>query len=171
MSRRLLHLSLFAAVSVMLGACASSGPSVNPAITSAVSSHGVNSGTYLKMSHGQVLDYDDILNLVQKDVPSNIIVGYLASTRKVYDFNISQLQGLKSAGASPQVLNFLSESQGFYGKTTPAQATRTKNEQADRYYRTPYYQDEQPFAYNAPIVDDWYDSGYEESLYSPFSFN
>ncbi|MBN8710948.1 MAG: hypothetical protein BGO12_00830 [Verrucomicrobia bacterium 61-8] len=171
MSRRLLHLSLFAAVSVMLGACASSGPSVNPAITSAVSSRGVNSGTYLKMSHGQVLDYDDILNLVQKDVPSNIIVGYLASTRKVYDFNTAQLQGLKSAGASPQVINFLSESQGFYGKTTPAQVARTKGEQADRYYRTPYYQDEQPFAYNAPIVDDWYDSGYEESLYSPFSFN
>lgn len=36
---------------------------------------------------------------------------------------------------------------------------------------SPLYQDEQPFAYNAPEVDYWYNSAYEESLYSPFSFN
>ena len=39
------------------------------------------------------------------------------------------------------------------------------------YYNTPGYQDQQPFAYNEPIADGFYDSGYEESLYSPFSFN
>jgi len=39
------------------------------------------------------------------------------------------------------------------------------------YYNTPQYQQEQPFAYDEPIVDDFYDSSYEESLYSPFSFN
>ena len=32
-------------------------------------------------------------------------------------------------------------------------------------------QDQQPFFYNAPLVDDWYDSAYTESCYSPFSFN
>lgn len=32
-------------------------------------------------------------------------------------------------------------------------------------------QDQQPFAYNAPEVDYWYNSGYEESLYSPFAFD
>lgn len=36
---------------------------------------------------------------------------------------------------------------------------------------TPGYQDEQPFAYNEPAIDGFYDSGYEESLYSPFSYN
>jgi hypothetical protein len=39
------------------------------------------------------------------------------------------------------------------------------------YYNTGSYQDEQPFAYNEPVVSDFYDSSYEESLYSPFSFN
>lgn len=39
------------------------------------------------------------------------------------------------------------------------------------YYNTRQYQQEQPFAYNEPWVDDFYDSSYEESLYSPFSFN
>lgn len=36
---------------------------------------------------------------------------------------------------------------------------------------SPLYQDEQPFAYNAPAVDYWYNSAYEESLYSPFAFD
>ncbi len=36
---------------------------------------------------------------------------------------------------------------------------------------SPHYQDEQPFAYKEPAVDGFYNSGYEESLYSPFSFN
>ncbi|MCX7868457.1 MAG: hypothetical protein N2322_00760 [Terrimicrobiaceae bacterium] len=39
------------------------------------------------------------------------------------------------------------------------------------YYNTRQYQQEQPFAYSEPWVDDFYDSSYEESLYSPFSFN
>ena len=41
------------------------------------------------------------------------------------------------------------------------------NEQVD----SPQYQDEQPFAYNDPAGDGFYNSGYEESLYSPFAFN
>jgi hypothetical protein len=43
--------------------------------------------------------------------------------------------------------------------------------QKAEYYNSPSYQVRQPFAYNAPAIDDWYDSGYEESLYSPFSFD
>jgi hypothetical protein len=42
---------------------------------------------------------------------------------------------------------------------------------AGQYTNSPRYQDEQPFAYNEPAIDGFYDSGYEESLYSPFSFN
>lgn len=46
---------------------------------------------------------------------------------------------------------------------TPLKADKSRNGK--------YKQEELPFAYNEPAVDDWYDSGYEESLYSPFSFN
>lgn len=156
--------------SLVIVGCAS-GPQVDPAIMSAVTSRGVNSGTVLKMNTGRVLDYQDIDNLVSKGVPANIIVGYLNSTRAVYNFSYSQLAGLKADGASPQVLNYLSETQGFYGNNSPKQKARVAKMQKDQYYNSPYYQDEQPFAYNAPAIDDWYDSGYEESLYSPFSFN
>ena len=51
------------------------------------------------------------------------------------------------------------------------QKAKVAKMQKDEYYNSPYYQDKQPFAYNAPAIDDWYDSGYEESLYSPFSFD
>ncbi|MFZ4682165.1 MAG: hypothetical protein ACOYMS_06665, partial [Terrimicrobiaceae bacterium] len=89
----------------------------------------------------------------------------------VYNFTYGQLQSLKAAGATPQLLNYLSETQGFYGVNTPKQKARLSGEQKRAYYNTPGYQDQQPFAYNQPEIDDWYDSGYEESLYSPFSFN
>ncbi len=163
-----LFVSAFAAF--LLIGCAS-GPQVDPAVTSAASSRGVDSGTVLKMSNARVLDYQDISNLVNKGVPTNTIVGYLNSTRKVYDLTYAQLAGLKSAGASPQLLNYLTETQGFYGNNSPKQKARTAKMQKDQYYNSPYYQDKQPFAYNQPEIDDWYDSGYEESLYSPFSFN
>jgi len=170
MIERLLRLFALAAVSVGLVACAST-PQVNPSLAAAISARGVDQGTYLKICNGQALEYSDIQNLVQKGVPSQTIVSYLESTRKVYDFTYAQLSSLKAAGASPQVLNYLSETQGFYGNNTAQQKGRTLKEQKDRYYRTQYYQDEQPFAYNYPGVDDWYDSAYDESLSSPFSFN
>lgn len=166
----LLRSSVLALPVLFLAACAS-GPQVDPSVAAALSSHGVNQGTYIKVTQGRVLDYNDILDLVQHKVPSHVIVGYLQSTRKAYNFSYGQLQSLKEAGASTQVLNFLTETQGFYGNNSPQQSSRFKKEQKDRYFNSPYYQDKAPFARNVPEVDTWYDSSYEESLYSPFSFN
>lgn len=39
------------------------------------------------------------------------------------------------------------------------------------YMDTPSYQDQQPFAANPSPISTFYDSSYEESIYSPFSFN
>jgi len=157
-------------IAALLAGCAS-GPAVDPQITAALSARGVPDATYRKIAQGQALDYADIVSLVEKDVPTHIVVSYLQSTEKVYNFSCSQLKALKSDGAAPQLLNYLSETEGFYGHSTPASTARTQKHQNAEYYNSPLYQDEQPFAYNAPEVDDWYDSGYEESLYSPFSMD
>jgi hypothetical protein len=167
---RRLSLSLALPALLALAGCAS-GPQVDPQITAAISAHDVNSATYTKIYNARALTFVDIENLVVKKVPTQIIVNYLQSTEKVYNLTYSQLAELKSEGASAQLLNYLSETQGFYGYNTTASAERTKKKQKDAYYRDALYQDEQPFAYNEPVVDDWYDSGYEESLYSPFSMN
>ena len=167
---RFLRPALLAVPVLFFAACASN-PQLDPAVSSTLSSKGVTAGTTEKMNAGQVLGYDDILGLVQKDVPSDVIVGYLTSTRKVYNFSYGQLQSLKAAGATPQLLNYLTETQGFYGHTSPAQKQRLTGEQKRAYYNSPGYQNQQPFGYNQPMVDGFYNSGYEESLYSPFSFN
>lgn len=160
-----------ALVSIAVLAGCASGPQVDPQLTATIAARNVNSATYNKIYNGQVLDYADIQNLVVKKVPTQVIVSYLQSTQKSYDLTYSQLASLKSAGASSQLLNYLSESQGFYGYYTSNSQAHAKKVQKDEYYRDSLYQDEQPFAYNEPIVDDWYDSAYEESLYSPFSMN
>jgi len=153
---------------ICLAACAST-PQVDPAVVNALSSRGVEQSISSKVTEGSSLNYDDILNLVRKDVPTHIIISYLQSTEKVYNFDNAQLHGLKNAGASPQLLNYLEETQGFYGVNTPRQAARLTGEQRRAYYNTPGYQAQQPFG--TPMVDEWADPGYEESLYSPFSFN
>lgn len=155
-------------VVLLTGGCAS-GPKVDPQITAAVAADHVAQGTYDKISNAQVLDYNDITALVQARVPTHIIVGYLRSTQRIYDYNYAQLSALKAAGAKPHLLNYLTETQGFYGNNTPMKS----GGKVPKYVRnnSMLNQDKQPFFYNAPIVDDWYDSAYTESSYSPFSFN
>ena len=168
MIEHIFALSLTVILAFWLSACAST-PQVDPAVAAALSSRGVEQGTYLRITRGSVLDYGDILNLLEKKVPTHIIVSYLQSTQKAYDFSYSQLQGFRAAGATPQLLNYLTETQGFYGVNTPKQTARLTGEQKRAYYNSPGYQSQGPF--NTPLVDEWADPGYEESLYSPFSFN
>jgi len=156
-------------LSVLVNSGCAGGSSVDPQITAAVASAGVNKITYDKMSNAQSLDYGDIRNLVTGHVPSHIIVGYLRSTQRVYDFSSSQLASLKNAGAKPHLINYLTETQGFYGNNSSRKVGGKVPQ--DVRNNSKLNQDKQPFFYNAPIVDDWYDSAYTESCYSPFSYN
>ena len=167
---RPLACALAVALTVLVSGCAS-GPAVDSQITDALSSRGVTGSTYEKVYTGQALAYNDIVALVRAGVPSHIIVSYLQSTEKVYSLTPSQIDGLTAAGASSEVVHYLGETEGLYAYQPPAAAARSKKQQADQYYNTPLAQDEAPFGYNEPIVDGFYDSGYEESIYSPFSMN
>ena len=152
-----------------LSSCATSDTKVDPAITSALSGRGVSGSTYTKVANAKSLDFNDILTLVQKGVPAHIVESYLQSTQKTYRFTANQMNSLRSAGAAPQLLNYLSETGGFYARP-PAPGMPATGPRA-QYTHSRLYQDEQPFAYNAPEIDSWYNSAYEESLYSPFSFD
>ena len=163
--RPLLTFSL--SLALLLSAC-SSGPKVDPQITAAVTRAGVNGVTAAKMNNALPLDYPDIRNLVSARVPSHIIVGYLRSTQKPYNFSQSQLASLKSAGARPHLLTYLTETEGFYG---PPPAPKSGKVPGWIKNNSKLNQDQQPFFYNAPLIDDWYDSAYTESCYSPFSFD
>lgn len=163
--------SLLAAVFpvvLLLSGCAS-GPRVDPQITSAVTAAHVNQGTADKIAAARPLDYSDIMNLVKARVPSHISIGYLRSTQRPYNFSAAQLAALKAAGAKPHLLTYLTETGGFYG---PAPTT-TVNGRVPKWIKdnSKLEQDQQPYYYNAPLIDDWYDSAYTESCYSPFSFD
>ena len=166
--RCILPLLAASLIPTFLGGCAG-GPRVDPQITSAVSAAGVGGATYEKIAGARTLDYSDIMTLVKARVPSHITVGYLRSTQKVYDFSYAQLSSLKAAGAKPHLLNYLTETQGFYGNNAPAKSGNKVPGYVK--YNTKLNQDQQPFYYNAPLIDDWYDSAYTESCYSPFSFD
>jgi len=155
-------------VSVLCVGCAS-GPNVDPQITAAVAAAHVNPETANKINAARPLNFQDILNLASGHVPTHIIVGYLRSTQQVYNFSYAQLSQLKAAGAKPHLLNYLTETQGFYGNNQPPK--QGGKIPGDVKYNTKLNQDQQPFYYNAPLIDDWYDSAYTESCYSPFSFD
>lgn len=159
---------LAACAAVALAGCASQ---ISQQTNATLVRQGVGPATIVKMQNGDGLDYGDILDLVKRGVPTNTIIGYLQSTGRVYNFGPVQLKALAQAGAPPQLVNYLQETQGFYGRAPAAHRGPAGNQPAGAYYNSPLYQDEQPFAYNQPMVDDWYDSAYEESLYSPFSYN
>ncbi|GAB4173457.1 MAG: hypothetical protein Fur0032_13050 [Terrimicrobiaceae bacterium] len=168
MNLRFYVLPLMAGLVLMAG-CASN--QISPQVSSTLASAGVGPSTTVKMQNGQPLDYDDIVELVRKNVPTHVILGYLQSTGKVYNFGPTQLQALKDQGASSELVNYLQETQGFYGRAPSRRGSNPGGVPSPAYNNSPLYQDEQPFAYNEPLVDDWYNSSYEESLYSPFSFN
>jgi hypothetical protein len=175
MNFRFLHCVAAFGLLVLLGAgwtgCASSQAQVDPSITTALSQAGVSGPTYNKVAAGQRLGFNDILLLVERGVPVHVIESYLQSTQAVYQFSNAQMGELRSAGAPSQLLHYLQETGGFYASSGTASASSSSGEQRAQYLNSPLYQDEQPFAYNAPAVDYWYNSAYEESLYSPFSFN
>lgn len=163
-------LPLLLAIFVLSLSACSTTSQVNPAVLSAATTRGVDSTTTSKMSAGEKLDLSDIKNLVARGVPDSTIIAYLNSVRQVCRFSPDEMAALKSAGAHPQLLTFLSDTAGFYARR-PAGRSGPAMRPPGKYTNSRLYQDEQPFAYNEPAVDGFYDSGYEESLYSPFSFN
>jgi hypothetical protein len=166
-----MSLRLAFGASVLLLAACSSGPQVNSAVLSAATSRGVAQSTEEKMSNARPLNLGDLENLVSKGVPSPTIIAYLTSIRQTFRYSAEQLADLQSDGADPQLLAFLRETGGFYNSSSPARTASHSQEPAGQYTNSRGYQNEQPFAYNEPAVDGFYDSAYEESLYSPFSFN
>lgn len=161
-------LAVLSPAALLLSGCAG-GPQVDPQITSAVTAAHVDQGTAWKINNARPLDYSDIMNLAKAHVPSHVSVGYLRSTQRSYHFSAAQLASLKAAGAKPHLLTYLTETEGFYG---PAPRT-TAGGKVPKWIKdnSKLEQDQQPYFYNAPLIDDWYDSAYTEACYSPFSFD
>lgn len=160
------------AACLFLAACATTNQQsqLDPKILNEFTSRGVSQATVFRVRDGMPLSVAQVAECAQKGVPGPGLVSYLQSTRKAYNLSNADLAALRQAGTPAPVINYMQRSYGYYTKGPKAVA------QNHPYFSTENYSRyggavKAPFAYAPPEADTFFDSGYEESLYSPFSFN
>jgi len=136
-------------LALILSGCATTTTKVSSSYLSALQQRGVDPGAYTRISHGRVLTYDDVYDLVKCGIPGDKIVDYLKATRAPYVFTRSQISGLASAGADIPLIAFLRNpptkpnTDGFDNATTKAFLNSP-------YWKDPYYMDAGPMEFNFP---------------------
>ncbi len=148
MKSSVITLSLILAAALLSG-CATHETKVTAPYLAVLQQRGVDPGTYARISHGRILTYDDIADLVAKGIPGDKIVDYMKATRAPYVFSMAQINRLKTAGAGPVLVKFLEapptkpNTQGFDNPTTQAFLNSP-------YWRDPYYMDAGPMDFDFP---------------------
>ena len=147
-----------------LAGCATVDPAqVDPKILNAFDSRGVSDATLLKVRNGLPLTVGQVAEASQKGVPGPGLISYMQSTRTAYNLSNADITTLRAAGTPAPVINYMRRSYGFF--TKGPKATNQKHP----YFSDERYNLEAPFAYEPPIADTFFNSAYEDNLYSPFS--
>lgn len=163
--KRLLLLALLG-----LAGCATVQQSqVDPKILDAFTSRGVSEEVALKVREGMPLSAGQVAEAAQKGVPGPGLVSYMQSTRKAYNLSNADIAKLRQAGTPAPVINYMQRSYNYYGKGPKAA------DQSHPYFATENYNRyggaiKAPFAYAPPQADTFFNSAYEDNLYSPFSY-
>lgn len=152
-----------AAAFAAFSGCASLQQNQTPPMLAALANKHVDSRTYAKIVNHRVLNYADIKGLVVKGVPSPVILTYIQSTHAPYTFTDSQLQGLVSAGASSDLVNYLGKSVGFFEATERHQTGGAGKWKNNPYFNDPYFMGPPPFDYAWP--GEWYSDQWVNTLY------
>lgn len=148
-----------------LAGCATIDPAqVDPKILNAFASRGVSDATLLKVRNGLPLTVGQVAEASKKGVPGPGLVSYMESTRKAYNLSNSDIATLRAAGTPAPVIKYMQRSYGYF--TSGPKAVNQKHP----YFNEERYQLEAPFAYEPPIADTFFNSAYEDDLYTPFSY-
>ena len=148
-----------------LAGCATIDPSqVDPKILNAFASRGVSDATLFKVRNGLPLTVGQVAEASKKGVPGPGLVSYMESTRKAYNLSNADLATLRAAGTPKPVINYMRRS---YQEYTSGPKAVNQNQP---YFNDERYQLEAPFAYEPPIADTFFNSAYEDDLYTPFSY-
>ena len=161
------HVLFLAALA--LAGCATTSQ-VDPKILGEFSKPGIPQETAFKVREGLPLSVADVAASARAGVPGPGLVSYMQSTRKAYNLSNADLARLRAAGTPAPVVNYMRRSYEFYGKGPNAV------DQSHPYFSGENYNRyggnvNAPFAYAPPAVDTFFDSSYEDNLYSPFSFD
>jgi hypothetical protein len=152
--------------SIFLSSCATPPPPVPvgpPPVLAKLQAMGVKNSTYKKIANHRVLNYSDILGLLNKGVKSPVILTYIKSTKAPYTITDAELNTLNNAGASAALLNYLGKSVGFFEATERNQTGGAGKWKDDPYFADPYFMGEPPFAYGWP--GEWYDPGFVDAMF------
>jgi hypothetical protein len=76
---------------------------------------GVSSATYDKMLHGDPLSLSDIKILAHARVNDGIVLRYLRDHSTVYYLTSADVTGLKNAGVSPSIIDYMLMTSRQYG--------------------------------------------------------
>ncbi len=164
MRRMMKHFVLLLLALGFSGCATTQQSQVDPAILNAFSSRDVSPETVLKVREGRPLNVAEVAESAKKGVPGPGLVSYMESTRKAYNLGAADIATLRRAGTPEPVISYMRRSRGYFTKGPKA---------ADQ--KHPYFSDdrnnlEAPFAYVPPQVDTFFNSAYEDNLYSPFSY-
>ncbi|MBU3665059.1 MAG: hypothetical protein FGM15_04165 [Chthoniobacterales bacterium] len=143
-------------------------PQVDPKILNEFTSRGVSDAIVFQVREGLPLSTGQVAECVRKGVPGPGLVSYMQSTRKAYNLSNADIANLRSAGAPAPLINYMRRSYDYYTKGPKAV------DQGHPYFATQNYSRygglRAPFAYAPPQADTFFDSAYEDELYSPFSY-
>ncbi len=142
---------------------------VDPKILNEFTSRGVSSGTLFMVRDGMPLSVAQVAEAAQKGVPGPGLVSYMQSTRKAYNLSNADIAKLKAAGTPAPVINYMQRSYGYYTKGPKAVDQKHPYFAGENYNRYGGAV-KAPFAYAPPQADTFFNSSYEENLYSPFSY-
>jgi hypothetical protein len=160
---RMMKSALFLTLLALAG-CATIDPAqVDPKILGEFSNRGVSPATLLKVRNGLPLTVGQVAEASRQGVPGPGLVSYMQSTRKAYNLSNADIAQLRAAGTPAPVIDYMRRSYGFFTKGPKAV------NQNHPYFSDERYNLEAPFAYEPPIADTFFNSAYEENLYSPFS--
>ncbi|MCE0521816.1 MAG: hypothetical protein LV480_02775 [Methylacidiphilales bacterium] len=82
-----------------------------------VQASGVSSAIYDKMVHGDDLSLYDIKALSRAGVSDGIILRYLRDRQTVYFLNSDDVTGLRKAGVSQSIVDYMLQTPQMYGPT------------------------------------------------------
>jgi len=129
-----------------------------PPYLQTLSERGVPAATTNRIANKQVLQFDDILALVQKGIPGDMIVPYLKATRANYSLSKSQINRLVSAGADTTLVNYLGRHSGAFLIDAANESQQENLVNNYRFWRQAYFTD--PFYYGDPPFDFLYPMGW-----------
>lgn len=163
------HALLLLAAAALTGCASLQQSQVDPKILSEFTSRSVSDETVFKVREGLPLSVAQVAECAQKGVPGPGLVSYMQSTRKAYNLSNADLAKLRKAGTPAPVINYMQRSYNYYTKGPKAV------DQSHPYFATENYNRyggiKAPFAYAPPQADTFFNSAYEDDLYSPFSFD